>query len=62
MRANYHPRKSRASDLIVLVESEIKHKILHQKTLKNASGKPLKKRIRQDCFATFFYTPCIINY
>ena len=45
------PQKSRASNLIVLVESEIKHKILH----KNVSWKPLfleKMRQENDCFAT----------
>ena len=29
-RINYHLKKSRASNLIVLVESEIKHKILYK--------------------------------
>ena len=33
-------QKLRASNLIVLVESEIRHKILHKNIEKNASWKP----------------------
>ena len=58
MRAKSEPTisssKSKASDLIVLVESGIKHKILHKKTLENASwNSSFLKKMRQenDCFA-----------
>ena len=36
--------KSRASNLIILVDSEIKHKILRKKRLKNAGWKPFFKK------------------
>ncbi len=46
--------KSRASNLIVLVESEIKHKILHKNIEKRELEAIFKKIMRQenDCFAT----------
>ena len=46
--------KSRASNLIVLVESEIKHKILHKNIEKRELEAIFKKIMRQEnyCFAT----------
>ena len=46
--------KSRASNLIVLVESEITHKVLHKNIEKRELDDIFKKKMRQenDCFAT----------
>ena len=45
--------KSRASNLIVLVESEIKHKILHKNIEKRELEATLKIMCQEnDCFAT----------
>ena len=46
--------KSRASNLIVLVESEIKHKIYHKNIEKGEQEAISLKRMRQEyhCFAT----------
>ena len=46
--------KSRASNLIVLVESEIKHKIYHKNIEKRKQEAISLKKMRQenDCFAT----------
>ncbi len=43
--------KSRASNLIVLVESEIKHKILHKNIELEAIFKKIMRQ-ENDCFAT----------
>ncbi len=46
--------KSRASNLIVLVEPEIKHKIYH-KNIEKGELKPISKKKcarKNDCFAT----------
>ncbi len=55
-RINYHHliQKSRASNLIVLVESDSKHKILHKNIEKRKLEATFLKKIRQenDCFAT----------